>query len=164
MLGKAEIKAIAVDSLTGQKSETSQRYFDVPAVKWKFKSRPGVEGNEAYIFEGNEVTSVKEKFDTPQNFDIDLGETLEISGFMYLPGQERWNPGVIFNYEFYISLDGVNWGNPVSSGEFANIQNSPVWQEKKFEPVKGRFVRLKALSSAYENGYAGIAEFEIITR
>ena len=164
LLGKAEIKAIAVDSLTGQKSETSQRYFDVPAVKWKFKSRPGVEGNEAYIFEGNEVTSVKEKFDTPQNFDIDLGETLEISGFMYLPGQERWNPGVIFNYEFYISLDGVNWGNPVSSGEFANIQNSPVWQEKKFEPVKGRFVRLKALSSAYENGYAGIAEFEIITR
>ncbi len=162
--GKTEIKAIAVDSLTGQKSEITQKYFDISAAKWKFKTRPGIEGNEATVFDGDAATSVKEKFDTPQNFDIDLGETLEISGFMYLPGQERWNPGVIFNYEFYISLDGVNWGNPVSSGEFANIQNSPVWQEKKFEPVKGRFVRLKALSSAYENGYAGIAEFEIITR
>ncbi|MGE0021922.1 MAG: alpha-L-fucosidase [Draconibacterium sp.] len=162
--GKTEIKAIAVDSLTGQKSETSQRYFDVPAAKWKFKTRPGIEGNEANVFDGDVATSIKEKFETPLNFDIDLGEIHEISGFNYLPDQERWNPGIIFNYEFYISLDGVNWGNPVSSGEFSNIQNSPVWQEKKFEPVKGRFLRLKALSSAYENGYAGIAEFDIITR
>lgn len=164
LLGKAEIKAIAVDSLTNQKSEITQKYFDISAAKWKFKTKPGIEGNEANVFDGDAATSVKEKFDMPQNFDIDLGETLEISGFKYMPDQERWNPGVIFNYEFYISLDGVNWGNPVSSGEFANIQNSPVWQEKKFEPLKGRFVRLKALSPAYENGYVGIAEFEIITR
>ncbi|HCE57536.1 MAG TPA: alpha-L-fucosidase [Prolixibacteraceae bacterium] len=162
--GKAEIKAIAVDSITGQKSEIAQKYFDKSAVKWKFKIRPGIEGNEVYAFDGDVNTSVKEKFDTSSIFEIDLGEILEIRGFSYLPDQERWNPGVIFNYEFYISLDGVNWGNPVSSGEFANIQNSPVWQKKMFEPVKGRFVKLKALSPAYENGYVGIAEFDIITR
>jgi alpha-L-fucosidase len=86
-----------------------------------------------------------------------------ISGFTYLPDQGRWNPGIIFNYEFYVSEDGNNWGVAVSEGEFANIKNSPIWQEKVFEPVSGRFIKLKALSAAEENGRIGLAEFGILT-
>ncbi|MBW6536560.1 MAG: alpha-L-fucosidase [Mariniphaga sp.] len=81
----------------------------------------------------------------------------------YLPDQGRWNPGIIFNYEFFVSEDGNNWGAPVSSGEFSNIKNSPIWQEKRFEQVSGRFIKLRALSAAEENGRIGLAEFGIIT-
>lgn len=161
---KAVIKAIVVDSLSGQKSEVAQRKFDVPSMKWKFRNIQKFEGKETFAFDGDIKTSNKAKSTTPFNFDIDLGEIHNICGFNYLPDQGRWNPGIIFSYEFYISGDGVNWGKPVASGEFANIQNSPVWQQKSFEPVNGRYLRLKALSPATENGYIGIAELEIVTQ
>ena len=80
-----------------------------------------------------------------------------------MPDQGRWNAGIIFNYDLYLSNDGKNWGKPVSQGEFSNIKNSPVWQEKEIPATAGRFVKFKALSSAEENGRVGIAEFDIIT-
>ena len=58
----------------------------------------------------------------------------------------------------------MNWGIPVSKGEFSNIKNSPVWQEKNIKVTNGRYLKFKALSSATENGRVGIAEFDIITK
>jgi alpha-L-fucosidase len=48
-------------------------------------------------------------------------------------------------------------------GEFSNIKNSPIWQEKRFEPVSGKFIKLRALSAAEENGRIGMAELGILT-
>jgi alpha-L-fucosidase len=62
-----------------------------------------------------------------------------------------------------VSKDGKKWGSPVSKGEFSNIKNSPVWQKKDFAKVDGRYVKLRALSPAFENGRIGIAEFGVIT-
>ncbi len=114
--------------------------------------------------DGKENTAWSTDGDRPHEFIIDLGEELNCMGFKYLPDQGRWNPGIIFNYEFYVSSDGKNWGTPVSTGEFSNIQNSPVWQTRVVEPVHCRYIKLKAVSPAQENGRIGMAEFEIITQ
>ena len=120
--------------------------------------------NVAAIIDGKENTAWSTDGDRPHEFIIDLGEELNYMGFKYLPDQGRWNPGIIFNYEFYVSSDGKNWGTPVSTGEFSNIQNSPVWQTRVVEPVHCRYIKLKAVSPAQENGRIGMAEFEIITQ
>jgi alpha-L-fucosidase len=51
----------------------------------------------------------------------------------------------------------------VSEGEFSNISNSPIKQQKQFEANKARFVKFRALSPARENGRVGIAELDILT-
>ncbi|MBI9062151.1 MAG: discoidin domain-containing protein, partial [Marinilabiliaceae bacterium] len=95
---------------------------------------------------------------------IDLGELRPIAGFTYLPDQGRWAGGYAFNYAFFVSQDGKNWGKPVSSGKFSNIANSPVLQTKNSKVTTGRYVKLKALSIERGENQFGIAEFGVITK
>jgi len=162
--GKAEVKAIVVDTEENKQSSVTQAEFDVAKTKWEMAGAfKGVEQTEN-IFDGNENTAWTLDNEPPADFVIDLGESLSISGFKYLPDQGRWNPGIIFNYEFYVSQNGKTWGNPVSKGEFSNIKNSPVWQKKEFQATTGRFIKLRALISANEKGKVGFAEFDIVTK
>ncbi|RLD79610.1 MAG: alpha-L-fucosidase, partial [Bacteroidetes bacterium] len=100
----------------------------------------------------------------PVEIIIDLGDELELSGFSYLPDQSRWAGGYISNYEFFVSVDGKKWGKAVSKGEFSNINNNPVLQQKNFDTKKGRYIKLKALSEANNEKRIGFAEIGIITR
>ena len=122
------------------------------------------ESPAAAIFDGDESTAWSVSGEKPVDYIIDLGESENIRGFKYLPDQGKWSPGIIFNYEFYVSTDGKNWNKPVSKGEFSNIKNSPIWQTKEFVPVEARFVKLRAISPAEENGRIGMAEFDLITQ
>ena len=99
----------------------------------------------------------------PADFLIDLGEQVNLKGFNYLPDQSRYSAGVIKTYEFSVSRDGRNFGQPVAAGEFGNIANSPIWQRVTFEPVPARFIRLRAVSAVAGTDRAGMAEFSIIT-
>ncbi len=78
----------------------------------------------------------------PQAMVVDLGEDLELTGFTYLPTQQRYIDGTISYYKFYVSEDGKQWGDPVSSGEFSNIRNSPVLQTITFENTKGTIYQI----------------------
>lgn len=160
---KAFVKAVVIDPATSKASPVSQADFDVSKEKWKMAGEFNDVGRAELMFDGDSNSAWILKNKLPVDFEIDLGEQLNLSGFTYLPDQGRWDPGIIFNYEFYVSKDGKNWGSPVSKGEFSNIKNSPVWQKKHFEAVKGRYVILRALSPAFEDGRVGIAEFGIIT-
>ena len=71
----------------------------------------------------------------PVDLVIDLGKNYTVSGFKYLPDQNRWSSGIITNYQFYVSTDNKGW-KLVSEGEFSNIKNNPVWQIKKFASEK----------------------------
>ena len=52
----------------------------------------------------------------PHHLAVDMGEQAEISGFTYLPRQDgRQTAGVIGEYEFYLSHDGKQWGQPVAA-------------------------------------------------
>jgi alpha-L-fucosidase len=161
---KAIVKAIVVDSGTKTSSPVSTAQFDVSKLNWKLTGEFESVEQSRFVFDGDPESAWSLNYKSPVDFTIDLAETLNITGFTYLPDQGRWNPGIINRYELYVSNDGKNWGKPVSEGEFANIKNSPVLQKKEFNAVQGRFVKFRALSPVDENGRIGIAEFDIITQ
>jgi alpha-L-fucosidase len=161
---KATVKAVAVDPATGKNSPVASIEFDIPHTKWKLIGETGLLTTAKNCIDGNPATALSLEQELPVDFIVDLGDSYNLKGFKYLPDQGRWNPGIIFNYEFYVSPDGKSWGRPVSKGEFSNIKNSPIWQEKQFNPVSGRFIKLHALSPAEENGRVGIAELDVITQ
>ena len=161
---KVVLKTIAVNVKENKQSPVTTMYFDVPKTNWKITGSFENDENLDAILDGEPETAFTLKNKVPVDFIFDLDKLHVINGFKYLPDQGRWNPGIIFNYKLYVSADGKNWGNPVSEGEFSNIQNSPVWQTKVFMAKEGRFVKLSALSAAHENGNVGIAEFDLITQ
>uniref|UniRef100_UPI003216E499 alpha-L-fucosidase n=1 Tax=uncultured Draconibacterium sp. TaxID=1573823 RepID=UPI003216E499 len=162
--GKAIVKAVVIDPDENKQSPVALAEFDVPKTKWKIAGNFKDSERSEFIFDGDENTAWSLQNKPPVDFIIDLGESLDISGFKYLPDQGRWNPGIIFNYELFISKNGRNWGKPVSFGEFSNIKNSPVWQKKEFQVTTGRYIKLRALTSTDKDGRVGIAEFDIITK
>lgn len=160
---KATLKAIVVDTATGKQSLIATSNFDVSKNNWKILGNLDSPETSQFIFDGDPKTAWTLNPTTPVDFIVDLGEKMEIEGFTYLPDQGRWNPGIIYKYEFFVSNDGKRWGSPVSKGEFPNIKNNPIMQEKKFKAVSGKYVKLRAISAAEDNGRVGIAEFGIIT-
>jgi alpha-L-fucosidase len=157
---KGMLKAVVFDPASGKSSPVSEERFDVVKEKWQLQGDYASNGDR--MIDGNPNTAWVTSEKAPVDVIIDLGEHLELSGFTYLPDQGRGSPGIIFQYEFSVGTDGKNW-KVVSEGEFSNIKNSPVLQEKKFAPVSGNFIKLRALSPAEENGRMGIAEMGVIT-
>jgi hypothetical protein len=99
------------------------------------------------------------KPDYPHEIVIELVPPSEIKGFAYLPRQDPSENGGIKDYEFYVSNDGMNFGEPIKKGEF-----KPGKEEKieKFQPVKCRFIKLKALSEINGGPWAAAAEIRVI--
>ena len=97
---------------------------------------------------------------------------MPISGFIYLPIQERWIKGVITSFELYTSPNGKDW-SLMATGQFDNIVNNPIMQEVYFDkPIKASFFKLRAMATAYgvlsspgdANQTAAFAEVGVITR
>ena len=85
----------------------------------------------------------------PQDIVVDMGETHELTGFLYLPRQDAHTAANVDRYVYYVSVDGTAWGKPVAQGEFGNILANPVQQKVMFtKPVKGRYFKFVALHSA----------------
>ena len=159
--GKALIKAIAHDPISGRKSPVVAADFDVNRSKWTILKTNDKRSKN--VLDGNYATSwIQPATKMPIDLVIDLGEALSIKGFKYLPDQGRYANGIVFNYQFYTSVDGKRWKEQLG-GEFSNINNHPVWQKKTFKPVKARFVKLRALSNTVGDNRAGYAEFDIVT-
>ena len=96
----------------------------------------------------------------PHEIIIEMIPPSAIKGFTYLPRQDEEVNGTIKDYEFYVSDDDKNFGPPVKKGTF-NFEG----KEKKtvdFAPVKGRFVKLKALSEINDNAWTSAAEIGVI--
>jgi alpha-L-fucosidase len=161
---KSEVKAIVMDPSSEETSPVSTAKFDVSKENWKLTGDFQTNEQTRFIFDGNPESAWLINENTPVDIVVDLSEKLNISGVTYLPDQGRWNQGIISRYEIYISMEGKNWGQPVSQGEFANIKNSPILQNIEFVPVTGRFLKFRAVSPADENGRMGIAEIDIVTK
>lgn len=124
---------------------------------------PG-EGEVRHAFDGDPVTfwhtnwsSTQERH--PHEIQIDLGQAVEMLGFTQLPRQDQAN-GRIRRYEFYVSGDGTDWGEPVVKGEFPN---SDQIQTVTFsEPMSGRYIRLVAFNEWGRQYYTTIAELDIM--
>jgi alpha-L-fucosidase len=160
--GKVEVSAIAYESASGKSSPVCHEQFDLPRKNWKIV---GINDQRAYaILDGNPATAWHPRRNTrlPADLVIDLGREQALVGFRYFPDQGLWGPGIITDYEFYVSNDNVEW-KLVSQGEFSNIKNNPLWQTKTFAPEKARYIKLRALKNTEGNNNLGYAEVDIVT-
>jgi alpha-L-fucosidase len=160
--GKIDVKSIAYDPASGKSSPIGHEKFDISKKNWKIV---GInDENVTKILDGNTSTVWHKRGDKIMPFDlvIDLGNNYNLSGFKYLPDQNKWSSGIITNYQFYVSADNVEW-KLVDQGEFSNIKNNPVWQIKNFSPINGRYIKFKALKNTWGDDVAGYAEVDVIT-
>jgi alpha-glucosidase len=84
----------------------------------------------------------------PHDLVVDMGATYPVDGIDYLPRQTGTN-GNIGQYEIYVSTSTSSWGNPVATGTFADTQAE---KHVPFTPKNGRYLRLRALTEAGNNG------------
>ncbi|MFC5626688.1 alpha-L-fucosidase [Algoriphagus winogradskyi] len=148
------LQAISIDPATGKKSESLRIDVDLAKSKWvgsTEKSAKAIDENAGSYFtsENNILT-------------VDLGESVSLKGFTYLPMQGRYPSGFITNFAFEVSENGTSW-KQVASGEFSNIVNSPIEQTIRFDAVNAHFIRLKATKTADGNP-ATFAEVGVLTK
>ena len=99
-------------------------------------------------------------FSSPKQMLIDWDTDQTFTSFRYLPPQGT-KEGVITHYSLWASSNWSDW-TMLSSGEFPNIVNNPIWQTVRFEPVKGRMLRLDADRLA-EGERMAFGDFEVVT-
>ena len=98
----------------------------------------------------------------PHEIQINLTKDYNINGFRYLPrqGTNPWDEnGRIKDYEFYVSINGIDWGTPVASGTFANTGDEQVVE---FAEKTGKYIRLVALSEVNNNPWTTITELNVL--
>lgn len=94
---------------------------------------------------------------------INLGKQTGITGFSYIP-PDLGVAGAIFEYEFYASKDGKHWGEPISKGEFSNIENNPIAQRVTFKQVvQAKYIKLVSVSAVKNHNKTVINEIELFT-
>ena len=160
--GKVEAKAMAYNPATGKSSALTEEKFDIARKNWKVL---GIEDKNVYkVLDGNVNSSWHQSRSAkmPVELLIDLGKQENLMGFRYLPDQNWWADGsIITHYQFFVSTDNQEW-KLVNEGEFANIKNNPFWQTKTFTPIKGRYIKLKALQNTQTTA-SGYAEIDVLT-
>jgi hypothetical protein len=95
----------------------------------------------------------------PHEIIIQLTPPASIKGFTYLPRQDDSENGTIRDYEFYVSNDGKDFGQPVQKGSFENSKDK---KTVTFGPRKCQFIKLKALSEVNGEAWTSAAEIGVI--
>jgi hypothetical protein len=126
----------------------------------------GENGAATNALDGDQATFWHTQWDgaeppTPHELRIDLGAYYDLSGFRYLPRQDGSPNGRIGQYEFYASMDGVNWGTAAATGTFANSASE---KEVTFTSRTARYARLRALTEANGKAWTSMAELNILGR
>ena len=80
--GVVTVSAVSVDMATGKQSTVSREEFGVSRTKWKVIA---VDANAARVIDGEAWPGWHQRGMMPADLVIDLGESLEIKGFRYLP-------------------------------------------------------------------------------
>ncbi len=95
----------------------------------------------------------------PHEIVIDLGQSYSVAGLRYIARRDGQN-GTIRDYAFFVSDDLDEWGEAVSQGAFRRPSASGT--EIRFDPKKGRYIRLQALSELGGGVYTSVAELEVL--
>jgi alpha-L-fucosidase len=98
----------------------------------------------------------------PHSVAVDMGKTHRVGGFTYLPRQDGLLDGMVEEFRFETSADGVNWTTNVAAGSFANIRNNPSLQEVRFTPVEARWFRFTSLRALWHSGWTSAAEISVL--
>lgn len=159
------LKTIAFDRERNKFSDIATHQIDLPKKQWKVVEISSGKAEEAtnVIDENPNSWFATEQNGAQQFITIDLGESILLRGFTYLPSQDRWASGTISHYVFEVSTDGQRW-QKASEGEFGNIKNNPIEQRIHFSPQQARFVRLKSKAVVDDSKRASFGEIGIITQ
>ena len=95
----------------------------------------------------------------PHWIDFDAAEEKTMKGFTFLPRQSGQN-GWVKDYEIYVSQDGQEWGEPILKGQFERSAEQKKVMFK--QPVKARYIRLRALNEWSGQDFGSGAEFSLI--
>jgi alpha-L-fucosidase len=160
------IQALAFDG--NQQSEVASRRFGLSKANWKVVSAQNTAPKRAASViddDPNSLWSTLQSDTTkqfvPTELIIDMTKAQNLTGFTYLPRQDKKTGGLIDQYAFFTSSDGESW-QQVAQGEFSNIKSNPVEQLVEFkQPVNARFIKFKALHVINGNGVT-IAEIGLI--
>ncbi|TKG94060.1 T9SS type A sorting domain-containing protein [Puteibacter caeruleilacunae] len=88
-----------------------------------------------------------EGYSLPGTLILDLGESVPVCGFSYLPnsGSKKSKPD---RFEFYVSADGTNWGDAEVYTDFDWQGESDVTRRQiRFGAVDGRYIKLVYLTN-----------------
>ena len=155
----------AMDTESKSRTDMMTEKFSIPKSDWKVYANGKWQKNIGkHMIDGDRKTwyTLKDG-QVNRELAVDMGKILSIESFGYLPRQDGQRSGVVQQYEFYVSQDGLEWNAPVSSGFFDNIGNNPVRQVKYFQngPHKARYVKLVAKSTLEKDSTVSIAELDV---
>jgi hypothetical protein len=133
-------------------------------VKVDSEETVGEDGKGANAVDGNPNTFWHTQWqdanpECPHEIIIKLTPPAMIKGFTYLPRQDDSDHGTIREYEFYVSNDGRDFGQPVQKGSFENSKDK---KTVTFEPRECQFIKLKALSEVNGEAWTSAAEISVI--
>ncbi|MEJ8850277.1 PA14 domain-containing protein [Variovorax rhizosphaerae] len=129
------VRLVATSEGNGSNTWASMAEFDLLNADGNVLSRAGwtvsadsadtttVNGAATQAIDGNPATYwiTQNGSALPHSFVVNLGTAQQLGGFRYLPRPS--GTGNIAGYAFYVSNDGVNWGNPISQGDLRNYGN-----------------------------------------
>lgn len=160
-----KVKAFVDDH--SKSSETVMAEFDIPPAKWSMEV-PARNRRINWVIDGNPNTawqSNPEQTEFPYDVIVNLGETVNLKGFTYLPSQRGNHESNIYKYSVSTSSDGESWNTVLENQEFSNIGNNPVLQKVMFEnSVDAQYLKLTCLSTVSSTNQLNIAEIGVISK
>lgn len=161
--GTVKARAFANESTSYVASAT----FGYDSSQWKVvavsSEKAGWSGGLGSCAIDGDPETVWHAPEIPASIDIDLGEEIDIEGFVYTPQRDGRKKGLAKNYRFFTSLDGNDW-RLAADDEFGNIENNPVAQKVHFgSAAPARYVRL-VVTAVIEADYAVVSGISIISR
>jgi hypothetical protein len=142
------------------------RKFTLKVVKVDSEETNGEDGKGANAVDGKADTFWHTQWDgdnppPPHEIILELSAAARIKGFTYLPRQDDEVNGTIKQYEFYVSNDGKEFGQPVTKGSFGT-NDSIEKRSVLFDPKEARFVKLRALSEINDQPWTSAAEIDVV--
>ncbi len=124
----------------------------------------GEDGRAVNAIDGNPATFWHTEWSLheprpPHEIQLDLGAQRSVCAITYVP--RAAGNGWFGDYEFYLSTDGQNWGQPVAKGRF------PATAETKWVPIaatNARYLRAVELNEVNGNPWATAAEISVDAR
>lgn len=149
-------------STTNEVATTNK--IKLTVVKVDSEETAGENGSATNAVDGNPETFWHTEWqdanpEPPHEIILKMSEPTAIKGFTYLPRQDDSDHGLIKDYEFYLSDDGKDFGQPVKKGTFDSSR------EKKtitFDGKKCQFIKLRAMSEINGEAWTSIAEIGVI--
>ncbi len=95
----------------------------------------------------------------PHEIQINLRSACIVSAFRLTPWLDA-PYGRIGDYEFYVSVDGIDWGAPVATGTFVNDATTKI--VILTQAKVGQYIRLRALSAHQGAPFTTVAELQVL--